>query len=199
MCIGGIMMQKVLLFPLLSLSCSFLRAIQFNAEVSKNNEIITVTFIQDQLCHYPGFEKMQMFKLKKIHIKKIQNEPDKMTVVFIFSDDARGREMTLDVNFVGLYNFLGFDGRQRSLSFDSDDKDRGARVYGKIKKVAELYGFVFSDLASLESLPRQTQSTTWTSLLTNGFNKFKRNWKYLLGALGIGAMGYGFYHYYRQR
>jgi hypothetical protein len=198
MCIGGIVVRKMLLFFLLCLSCSVLRAIQFEVRIKNDRDgtKISIIFPQGQPCFYgtDPFDRSRS-TLSEILIKEIQDEPNAARVTVYLLGHEGGREFFMDFTFGDLPPFAVFGDLLKFFSchvgsdsnfalLNSDDNRGGGEIYTKIKEIAE-HCYIFISI----------RAPTWGERFNNFANWFRHNRKYFLGLAGLGTLGYGYYHY----
>jgi hypothetical protein len=199
------MMKKVLLFFYFCLSCSLLQAMEFGVLVDSNGMDgmdVIITFTKGQPC----YDDKNPIILYTMAIRREKMRPYYVEVTFYGPSYDVLKTEPLGIEFAPLWHFFNDNVNQTGVvvPFNSGDSV-GSKVYLKIEDIAKKCGirFVKAQLFSSTTLPSSalvppimSAQPSWIDRIKSGVG---RNWKYLLGALGVGAMGYGFYHYYRQR
>jgi hypothetical protein len=199
------MMKKVLLFFYFCLSCSLLQAMEFGVLVDSNGMDgmdVIITFTKGQPC----YDDKNPIILYTMAIRREKMRPYYVEVTFYGPSYDVLKTEPLGIEFAPLWHFFNDNVNQTGVvvPFNSGDSV-GSKVYLKIEYIAKKCGirFVKAQLFSSTTLPSSalvppimSAQPSWIDRIKSGVG---RNWKYLLGALGVGAMGYGFYHYYRQR
>jgi hypothetical protein len=212
------MMKKVLLFFYFCLSCSLLQAMEFGVLVDSNGTDgmdVIITFTKGQPCYddkNPSYDdknpkhNVQLI-LYTMAIRREKTHLYYVEVTFYGPSYDVLKTEPLGITFASLWHFFNDNVNHQTgvvVPFNSGDSV-GSKVYLKIEDIAKKCGirFVKAQLFSSTTLPSSalvppimSAQPSWIDRIKSGVG---RNLQYLLGALGIGAMGYGFYHYYRQR